>query len=285
MLKKIVFPLFIVVTLVSCQKEIDWNLPPGGGTGGGSTNGDLLVQALEITPATNDTNTITFQWDANKKLTLYKSSGKVNGINTQIVHTISRLSDEKIKNIISKSSATAGAIDSVVYTFYYTGAQVSYVIDTQYTLVGQLRDSISFLYNAQGKVSQKDSYLDFFGTSNHSLRERYQYDASGNLTTDSVFIPDGLGGFDLGSVATSTYTTHKNAVVLEEESYVVLGASNVSVNFASGSSTDASGIGGTSFTGTFSQVQYNSFDRPTQANLSVTPQPPGYELKMLFYYQ
>lgn len=283
MQKKIVFPLFLVIILASCQKEIDWNLPSGGGgTGGGNTNGDLLVRALEITPATNDTNTIIFQWDANKRLLQYKSSGKVNGINIQITHTINRLSDGKIKNIVTKSSATAGVLDSVVYTFYYTGSQLSYVIDTQYTLVGLLRDSIGLVYDANGRISQKDTYLDFFGTASHTARETFQYDANGNVTNETVLIPDGLGGFDPGSVSTYTFTTHKNAAVLGEESYVVLGVSNVSPNYPASKVSDAAGM---NTTATFSQVQYNSFDRPTQANLSVTPQPPGYDAKVLFYYQ
>ena len=269
----------LTLIIVSCQKEIDW------GTGNNGTNGDLLTKVLQITTATSDTNTITFQWDANKRLTEYKSTGKVNGTVTDILDRINRLSDGKVKNIIYKSSLTAGFLDSVIYTFYYTGSQLSYVIDTQFTIIGQLRDSMAFSYNAASKISLKDSYIDIFGFLTHATRETYKYDANGNLVADSIFSPDGAGGFDLVAVSSNTFNSHKNSVVLGEESYVVIGASNVSKNFPVTSITDASAGGGTSYTGTFSQIQYNSFDRPSQGSLAVTPQPPGYNMKLFFFYQ
>jgi hypothetical protein len=279
MRKIYILPVLLAIVLFSCQKEIDW------GTGNNGTDGDLLIRALQITPSTNDTNILTFQWDATKRLIEYRSAGKVNGIATNITDRITRLSDGKIRNIVFKSSLTAGFIDSVVYTPYYSGTQLAYVIDTQYTLIGQLRDSMAYNYNAGGRVSLKDTYMDVFGFLTHTTRETYTYDANGNLLADSIFIPNGGGGFDLASVSTNTFSPHKNMVVLGEESYIVIGASNVSKNFATSTVTDASAAGGTSYTGTFSLLQYNSFDRPTQGTLTVTPQPPGYTMKLLFFYQ
>ncbi len=269
----------ILLFFASCQKEIDW------GSGNNGNDGDLLVKVLQITTATNDTNTITLTWDAANKLAEYKTTGKVNGIATDILCRITRASDGKVNTIIFKSSLTAGFIDSVVYRYYYSGTQVDYVIDTQYTLIGTLRDSIDFGYNADARIAVKDIYLDVFGFLTHTTRETYTYDVNGNLLTDSVFTPDGSGGFDLATVTSQTYSTHKNSVVLGEESYVVIGASNVSPNFPDTQNTDASPSGGTSYTGAFSQTQYNSFDRPVQSSLALNPKPPGYDMKLLFFYQ
>ncbi len=281
-----VIPVAALLTLFlfSCQREIDDTISGGGG--GGSTpgtDGDLLVKALQVTPATNDTNTITFQWDANKRLIEYKSAGKVNGIATDILHKITRLPDGKIKNIVYKSSLAAGGLDSIVYVPYYNGNRLAYVIDTQYSIIGEIRDSIAFNYTGD-RISSKDVYMDLFGFVVHTVRETYTYDANGNILTQTALSPNGTGGFDPVSVATHVYSTHKNMVVLGEESYIAIGAANVSKNFATSISMTSSGGAG-SYTSTFSQVAYNSFDRPREATVTVTPQPPGYTMKVTMFYQ
>ena len=268
----------------SCQKEVDWdNADGGGGSGGGSSNGDLLVKALQVTPSTNDTNTILLGWDANKRLVSYKSAGKVNGTATDISYVIKRLSDGKVNTIISKSSLMAGFLDSIKYEFHYNGAQLAYVIDTQFTLVGPVRDSIAFTY-VGGKIYSKQSFTDFFGMS-ESSKETFTYDANGNLTIDSLYSPDGSGGYDVDGVTKYTYNTHKNAVVAgEAESMTVLGASNVSPNYINKMEVNSASAG-TSYTTTVSGVTYNSFDRPSASTFSVTPVPPGYTMKLTFFYQ
>lgn len=271
--------LLLLILISSCQKEIDWN------QGNNSSDGDLLIRAVQVTPATSDTNIITFQWDANKRLIQYRSNGKVNSIQTDILHRISRKADGKVDQIVSKTSLTAGFIDSVIYKFYYNGTKLEYVIDTQFTIIGELRDSSAFAYNAGGRISVKDTYMDIIGTLTHTTRETFTYDANGNLLADSVFTPDGSGGFDLGSVAKNTYTTHKCMAQLGDESYMVISAENVSPNTPNIKVVDATAGGGTTYTSTFTQFQYNSFDRPVQANLSVTPKPPGYDMKLTFFYQ
>lgn len=182
--------LFCLLALVfaSCQKEIDWST----GTSGGS-NGDLLVKAHQITIATNDTNVLTFQWDASKRLLKYTSAGKVNGTLTDITHTITRLPDGKIQRIVSKSSLTAGFLDSTVYIPFYQAAssQLKYVIDTQYTLLGPILDSSVYVYNGSGQVTSKETFTDFLGFVVPSGKETYVYDANGSITTISNYSYNG----------------------------------------------------------------------------------------------
>jgi RHS Repeat len=277
--------IFSCLFLFSCQKEVNFSNTSGGNGNGGSTSGDLLIKALEITVATHDTNVVTFQWDTNKRLLVYKSAGNVNGTATDIIYTISRLSDGKISKILAESSLTGGFVDSIVYIPAYLAAssRLSYVIDTEFTIVGPIIDSSAYLYNAAGMVSSREIFTDFFGSVSASGKEAYVYDANGNVTTITDYSPDGAGGYDVSSTTTSTYDSHKNAVTLAEESYIVLGAANTSKNNPVTQVTNAAG--GTSYTGTFSQQQFNSFNRPTQSSLSVMPQPPGYNVKLLYYYQ
>lgn len=274
--------LFSLLTLVfvSCQKEIDW----GTGTSGGS-DGDLLVKAHQITIATNDTNVLTFQWDASKRLLKYTSAGKVNGTLTDITHTISRLSDGKIQRIVSKSSLTAGFLDSTVYIPVYetSSTRLKYVIDTQYTLLGPILDSCVYVYNGSGQVTSKETFSDFFGIVIPSGKETYVYDANGSITTISNYSFNGAT-YDLAATSTNTFSNHKSAVTLKEESFIILGAANASPKEVTKLVTNAVSSG-TTYTNTFSAQQYNSNDRPKQASLSVMPQPPGYDMKLNYFYQ
>jgi hypothetical protein len=271
--------LFLGFFIVSCQKEIDWGIQD-------PAEGDLLVKALQITPATNDTNVITFQWDANKRLLVYKSTGKVNGTATDILYTISRLADGKIGSIVSKSSLTAGFIDSVVYTPVYlpAGSQMSYVIDTQYTVIGPIADSSAFVYDAAGMITSKETFTNLFGFLVPTGKTMYTYDGSGNVTHIDAYSPNGAGGYDPSGTNTFTYDSHKNAAVLGDESFIVIGAENFSKNNAT-KSVNVDIAGGTTYTSTFSQQKFNSYNRPKQSSLSITPNPPGYDLKLLYYYQ
>ena len=270
--------LFSILFFVSCQKEIDWGLAE-------NSTADLLVKAVQVTPSTNDTNTITFQWTASRKLLVYKSAGKVNGAATDILHTISRQGDGKITKIVTISSLTAGFLDSTVYfPFYQSGSsQLSYVIDSQYTIIGTIMDSITYSYNGTQVIS-KEVFTDLFGTLIPTRKQAYTYDGNGNITVVADSIPNGSGGYDLGSTTTYTYDSHRSMVTLGEETFIVLDPVNVcKKNFTKQVVNDATG--GITSTTTGSQFQFNAVDRPIKFTLSVTPQPPGYDTKMTLFYQ
>lgn len=279
-MKKQLLLIFIVALLfASCQKEIDW------GTNTSGNDGDLLVKALQITPSTNDTNVITFQWDAANRVTKYTSAGKVNGIATDILYAVSRLSDGKIQKILSKSSLTVGFLDSVVYFPVYlpSSTRLNYVLDSQYTIIGTIADSTSYQYNAAGQISSKETFTDLLGSMDPYSKETYVYDANGNVTSISNYTYNGAT-YDLSGTTTNTFSAHKSSVSLKEESFIVFGATNVSPNELTKVVTNAV-VSGTTYTNTFSAQQYNSNNRPKQASLSVMPQPPGYDMKLLYYYQ
>lgn len=276
---------FLTIILASCQKEIDWGID-NGGTGGG-TEGDLLVKGVQITPSTNDTNIVTFKWDASKRLIEYKSAGEVNNIATNILHTINRAADGKIVSIISKSSLAFSIIDSVKYLPYYgTGTQLLYVIDTQFSpIFGNITDSIAYAYNGTGQLVNKKTYTNFFGSMDPSDSTIFAYDGSGNLTTQTSFASNGSGFETTASgITTITYDGHKSIATLGEEAHIILGSSLTATKHVTKQVTNQVATG-TTYTTSASGSQFNSSDRPKSEGLSVTPQPPGYSMNVSYFYQ
>ncbi len=291
-MRKIVATLLVICSIVffSCQPEVGFDSPSGGGGsggGGGNTNGDLLVKALEISLNTNDTNVITFKYDNNKRMTEYYSTGRLAGIDLDIRYTITRLADGKIQKAKATSSLTSLFIDSVIYNVHYvTGTdRMAYVLATTYSgFLGDFTDSTVQTYDASGKIIKQESYSALLGPYELSTKEDYIYDANGNITKTTVSEPDGSGGFDVVSTRVTTYDNHKAAIPMKEEGFIFLGAENVSKNNIVKCITDGS-TSGTTYTTDITNQKFNSFDRPTEGKMIITPKPPGYDLKVLYYYQ
>ena len=282
---KIIAGLVVTGTLFfSCQKEITGDVKSGGNGGtGGSSNGDLLIKGLGITTGTNDTTVSTFGYDANKRLIAYNSTGKANGTNIDLHYTITRLSDGKISRIVFKSAMQPGLDSGVYYPHYISGtSKLSYVIDTQFTSFGNLRDSVAYIYNSSNQITSKETFGTVFGISIPPTKATYAYDASGNLILMTIYASLGGGGYTQTGINNYTYNTHKSAGTFGEESFIFLGEAYVSKNDGTQGTINT---GGTIYTTTASQKQYNSFDRPTQAVTSLTPKPPGYDGKVFYYYQ
>ena len=129
-------------------------------------------------------------------------------------------SDGKIEKIVSASPPPAVFIDSIVYIpiYYLSGSShLSYVIDTEFSVIGQIIDSSIYAYGSNGMISSKETFTDFFGLVSPASKETYTYDANGNVTTISDYSPNGAGGYDIAATETYTYDSHKNAVTLGEE--------------------------------------------------------------------
>lgn len=275
-MRKIYGVIALSVLLNACQKEIDWGLNAG-------SDGDLLVKATEISVTTNDTNIISFQYDAQRRLTEYQSAGKVNGTPTNIRFQISRASDGRITKIHARTSLASAFIDSTVYFPVYNGNRLAYVIDTQYSSLMNIRDSVAYVYNGLGQCTEMERYTDILGSMEPITRQTFVYDASGNLLTEIMNIPDGGGGWDLVSTTNYTYNSHKTAVQLGDESYIVLPVSNTSRNTCT--RQEVVSLFGGNITYTMTDQTYNNFDRPRKATISFTPQPPGYDTKVAYSYQ
>jgi hypothetical protein len=116
-------------------------------------------------------------------------------------------------------------------------------------------------------------------------KEEYQYDAGGNIKTVTSYTADFFtGAYFQGGQLTYTFDTHKAAAVLGEEAFSIIGAGNISKNNITKLITN-NVTSGTTYTATVTTSSFNSYDRPIQSNFVVTPQPPGYNQKVEYYYQ
>lgn len=301
--------MIVVVTfaLFSCQKEIDWTLPPasgggnpgGGNPGGGNTgtNGDLLVKAVAITGGTADTNVVTFTWDASKRLTQYKSTGKTNGFDVSGLYNIQRASDGRIEKIFAEPFALFPgmpvSIDSTIYYVNYQGTtnKLKYVMATTYMSGTTFSDSIVYTYSGTGKVDKKETYRESFvsGTMELSSRETYTYDGLGNLLTATNSTADPITGvLAPAGTTTMTFGAGKAPAVMGEECFIILSPENGSPNIVT-KKVQSGNAGGGNVTGTITATATvtttNSFGRPTKGSILVTPVPPGYTLNYTYYYQ
>lgn len=288
-MKKILTALAFGAILTSCQKEISFddanNNGSGGSGSGGSTNGDLMVRGLQISPATNDTSILTCTWSSNKQLLVYNSSGNVQGRLVKINHTITRDAAGKINTIISKTFIAGAVSDSVGYRYFYNGNKVDYILAGRNTILGPQNDSTVLTYNTTNQVVSKETFSDLFGAMEPFAKEEYQYDAAGNIKTVTSYTADFLSGSYMQSGSLNyTFDTHKAAVVLGEEAFSIIGAGNISKNNVTKLVTN-NVLSGVSYTATVTTANFNSFDRPIQSTFVVMPQPPGYNQKVEYYYQ
>ena len=293
-MRRLLTAFAIVFLFASCQKEISIDTgvtnpggpSSGGGTGsGGSINGDLMVRALQISPATNDTSVLTCSWNSNKQLVVYNSDGMVQGRLVKINHNISRDASGKITTIISKTFVSGAISDSVGYRYFYNGNKVNYILAGRNTLLGPQNDSTVLTYNSSNQVISKETFSDFFGSMDPLLKEEYQYDAAGNIKTVTAYTADFFSGtYSQSGQLSYTFDTHKAAVVLGEEAFSIIGAGNISKNNVTKLITNnvASGI---TYTATVTTPNFNSNDRPIASTFVVMPQPPGYNQKVEYYYQ
>jgi hypothetical protein len=212
----------------------------------------------------------------------------VQGTAVSILHVISRDNSGKITKIVSKSTFPSASADSAVYwPTYVTGtSKLAYVKAKQYGgFLGDINDSAVYVYNAAGQVTQREIFSDWLGSMEPTNKNTFTYDANGNLLVNTQYNADVLTGVYTQSAATTnTFGTHKAGLTLGEEAMISLDPVNLSKNEMVKQVTNAVQSGST-YTSTFSEQQYNAFDRPIKATLNVTPQPPGYTNKLTYFYQ
>ena len=273
-MKKSLSAAIFGLLFASCQKELDWGLHQ-------DVDGDLLVKTLQITQETNDTNFITLQYDAEKRLIQYLSAGKVNGTATNISFKITRSADGKISRLVSKPG-TPG-VDSIVYFPAYDGDRISFCLDSTYTPFLDIKDSTVLTYNSFGFCTEIEQYTDLFGTMEKMSKRSFVYDATGNPVSEKVFAPDGLGGFELMDDVMYTYNDKKPAVKLGDESLIVFPITALANNDMTREEHDFV-IAGERLV-TITGQQYNAFNRPRQHAMTVVLPAPGYNLKLIHSYQ
>ncbi|MDX1954264.1 MAG: hypothetical protein SFU20_01955 [Chitinophagaceae bacterium] len=277
----------LMVGLTACQKEISSELidpnNPSNPNNQGNIDGELLVKALEITPATGDTNVITVEYDASKRMVKYLSKGKVNGVNTNIIYTFNRATDGKVQSIKLVSDFGTSFDSTLFYPYYQTGSnRLAYIKSTSSVGGFDITDSSVITYNAAGRVIRKESFQEALGIALPGSRIDFTYDANGNITVIANSSDAGGGIYVEGSRFTYTYNGHKAAVQGGDEFFIIMAVTTVSPNDITRVDLETAAGDGTTI---LSNQTYNSFDRPSKANASVTGPGGSYNLRFEYYYQ
>lgn len=181
-MKKLFGLCAIFTILLSCQKEFDPQIVERT-TNTDSTN-TLLIDRI-VTTKGNDSLTITFKFDGNRKLIGQTVRGSVaNFLWTE--DKFIRSSSGIIQKLISKSfQDSLTGIDSLVYNVHYNTATQQYdyiATDPVSSLISA--DSTYYTYNSNGKIIVCETFTVFTGSPGYQpiAKEIFTYDAFGNAT-------------------------------------------------------------------------------------------------------
>ena len=113
----------------------------------------------------------------------------------------------------------------------------------------------------------------------------YTYDAQGNLLQNITSAADANGNYSPAVTISDTYDNSRLTFAnFGDDGFVVNGLGEETVSPNNIVKKVQTGTG-TNVTLTFTQLQYNSFNRPISGNIVVTPVPPGYTLAFTYFYQ
>jgi hypothetical protein len=293
---KFVIACLSIFMIVSCQKEISWEVGnntggTGGGTGGGGGTGSgsgLLVKM--VVNSLIDTTTFNYSYDnANRLIT---HTVKVTGIltNGDFRKHLVRDAQGRIAVMIDSSAAFSGGWDTTRTSVFYSGT-TSTILYALAVTSSTDKDSIAFTYT--GNNITKITHYDYSGGTYTAASENvYTYDAAGNIATIKHYnLSSGTPVLEIES--TSMYDTKVSpwnygaeglliyAVGSIEDGEETAGPNNVltmnEIDHTAGSGTD---VTTTSYT-------YFSNNKPSKGTSSYKPSgsPIGIPGSVLFYYQ
>lgn len=284
MSRLLLLPLLLFVLLLACQKEIDWGLNGGGGTGG------PLFRIKSQTGT--DTSQTDYTYDAAGRLIREKvaATSGTTDLGTELI--INRNSSGIITTTVQKAAAlVAVGVDSIVTRFNYNSTTSRYTsaIFTLSVLGFGVTDSAVFTYDAGGRISKDEHYSTLAGLPiplppTLSLRNTYTYDASGNnLLNVAQEAPSAPGG-PLSPIASQTYTydTRTNPLVLKNEAILLsrfgLYSASNTLKAIVADITDPTNNLTTDYT-----YRYNASGRPDSSY--AVPTPAGDTTKAKYFYQ
>jgi len=212
----------IALTVISCQKEIDW------GTG---ASADQTLIRIKSKTGTTDTTQIDYFYDANKRIVRELTNGIAAGqdLNNDLV--IVRNSSVIITKTIQKAAALlAAGVDSVVTVYNYNTGTSRYT-SSVFTLGipgFSVLDSAVYTYNVNAMISKDEHYLQILGLPIPVppvlvARNTYTYSPDGknllNVATDAATTPgDPLSPASLQVFA---YDAKKNPLIIANEAILI----------------------------------------------------------------
>jgi hypothetical protein len=176
-----------MLLMLSCKKERSFD-PDGNTGGGGTSNGTLLART--VTKFGSDSVATFYEYDSQKRLTVYKTGGTFLGSSVEVEIKFVRNSQGIIEKSILKTDFFASmGIDSVVRNVHYNVANSQYtsMVAAYFDGVDNIIDSIAFTYNTGGKIAQVEYFFDDGSGYIKEEKTEYAYDANDNVQKEKNY--------------------------------------------------------------------------------------------------
>ncbi|MES1226886.1 MAG: hypothetical protein ABUT20_66040, partial [Bacteroidota bacterium] len=176
-MKKIllIIPFISLLFLLSCQKEAGFT----NNNSGGSTSGNGLLTKI-VSKNGSDSSILAFGYNSSNKLMTLNTTIVSGGTTTQIQERVERNAQGLITKLIIKSPTYQQAgIDSVVTVMISNSGKYTAKVTTVSFLGFTVKDSVSIIYDANGKVIRERSFDDP-GTGSYEETAKIDYTYSGN---------------------------------------------------------------------------------------------------------
>lgn len=279
-------PFFLVMTTLamsSCQKELgpltDETIvtPPvtDPDTVKPVTGSDLLVKLqrdFSYNSGDKESRTAQFTWNSNKKLMKYAETGTDADENAVSIHyRFERDANDKVTKAVQYDFPEKAGVDSIVYSVTYQSGteKLAYVKDVQYAQGFILKDSIVYVYDGNGRVSQKETYfaVGLNGVLAKNTRQVYTYDSNGNLTklvqaaynsADNIYVQSATYNY--------TYGAYKTPMQLGVEAFIVSSLTDWISPYYTSASVQRTETG--TYTYDFKTALYTSTNKPVQVAIT-----------------
>lgn len=279
---RILLSLFVFSSLflLSCQKEADFANGTNNG-GGGGTAGTLLKRI--VSKSGSDSSQMVFGYNSSQKLVTLDITSVSGGVSAMIRERAVRDAQGIIQKLIIKSDQYQQyGIDSVVTIMQYSSGRYTSKVTTIDIVVAVLKDSISLIYDASGRVVSERSYSDFASGSYEEIGKiDYTYSGNNIATIKSYNYDPTTPSYELAETYTyDEYDSKVSPFSLGNEGFVFDSPAFYSANNPTKSSIAFTGINTENYTTTYT---YNSADRPLTASSNV--QPGNLTITGTYYYQ
>jgi hypothetical protein len=267
------------IFLFSCQKEVDFS--NNNGAGGGTSGSGLLTKI--VSKSGSDSSILAFGYNSSKKLMTLNTTNVSGGTTSLVQERVERNGQGVITKLILKSDIYQQAgIDSIVTVVSNNSGKYNAKVTTIDFLGVLLKDSVSIIYDANGKVISEKSY-DNPGTGSYDETGKVDYTYSGNniATIKSYSYDPTTTSYSLEETETyDQYDTKISPINFGFDAFAFDSPFFFSSNNPLKSTVTVSGSSPQTYTTTYT---YNSSNKPVTATSTI--QPGGAIATGTYYYQ
>lgn len=215
----------IMLCFYACKKEKSFDPNAGGSTGGG-TAGTLLTKVVTQL-GDDDSLGVFYGYDNQKRLISYRYDGVVDGDNFTGETQLIRNTQGIVQKVVVKSSDLSGlGVDSMIYAVHYNTSSLRYTskVLTFDDAGVTIKDSMAYSYNAAGKLSQSEEFLNDGVSAAYAKlsKTEYSYDAVGNVTrVKNYAYNESTGLYEAYDEDVYQYDTKVNPVMIGNEAFLL----------------------------------------------------------------